>query len=182
MIASTQTQVPFVVGGQDVPSDRDTLVAKLRAFGLRVTGPRVALLRALSSAGQPSTIDQLFSRTGDQTCDLVTIYRTMAAFEKAGLVYRNGFSSRGAVMFCLDTGGERRYPLIRKGSAIMEELDDESSRELRATIERIKSRLKARGYGELDHIVEFIASEPVAGGGNQIEPLLRSGGAVSASS
>lgn len=158
MIASTQTQVPFVVAGQDVPADRDALVAKLRAFGLRVTGPRVALLRALTASGQPATIDQLFARTGDQTCDLVTIYRTMAAFEKAGLVYRNGFSGRGAVMFCLDTGGLRRYPLIRKGSSVAEELDDESSRELRITIERIKNRLKARGYGELDHIVEFIAT------------------------
>lgn len=158
MIASTQTQVPFVIAAQDVPTDRDAVVAKLRAFGLRVTGPRVALMRALAAAGKPCTIDQLFSQTGDQTCDLVTIYRTMAAFEKAGMVYRNGFSSRGAVMFCLDDGGVRRYPVIRKGSTITEELDDESSRELRATIERIKTRLKARGYGELDHIVEFIAS------------------------
>jgi Fur family ferric uptake transcriptional regulator len=95
----------------------------------------------------------------------------MAAFEKAGMVYRNGFSSRGAVMFCLDDGGVRRYPVIRKGSTITEELDDESSRELRATIERIKARLKARGYGELDHIVEFIASgaEPSMSVGNRVE-------------
>jgi len=54
-------------------------------------------------------------------------------------------------------GERRRYPVIRKGSAVIEELDSESSAELQATIDRIKQRLQLRGYGGLQHIVEFIA-------------------------
>ena len=161
MIASTPTTSPFAAVERDGTGDRDVLVSKLRTFGLRVTLPRIALLNTLIRAGQPLTIDQLFLRTGDQTCDLVTIYRTMTAFEKAGVVYRSGFSARGAVMFSVVTGGARKYPLLRKGSAVAEELDDESSRELRVTIERIRNRLRARGYGELEHIVEFFAVAPV---------------------
>jgi Fur family ferric uptake transcriptional regulator len=164
MITPTQTNSPFVAVEPGESLDRELLVAKLRASGLRVTAPRIALLNALITAGQPLTIDQLFSRTGDQTCDLVTIYRTMSAFERSGVVYRNGFSARGAVLFSADRGGARKYPLICKGSAVAQELDDESSRELRDTIDRIKSRLRARGYGELDHIVEFFAEAPTTPG------------------
>jgi Fur family ferric uptake transcriptional regulator len=160
MITPVHTNSPFVAVEPGGGADREALVAKLRLSGLRVTAPRVALLHALSGAGQPLTIDQLFSRTGDQTCDLVTIYRTMAAFERSGVVYRNGFSARGAVLFSIDRGGDRKYPLLCKGAAVAEELDDESSRELRDTIDRIKDRLRARGYGELYHSVEFFAAAP----------------------
>lgn len=135
----------------------ELLVARLKSAGLKVTGPRIAILEALSSSTQPSTIEQLSMKTGGSACDLVTIYRSMAAFEKAGVVYRSGFSERGAVLYNADVGERRRYPVIRRGSAVIEELDSESSAELQATIERIKLRLKSRGYEGLHHIVEFFA-------------------------
>jgi Fur family ferric uptake transcriptional regulator len=160
MISSTQSHSPFVAPEPGSVPDRVALVARLRTFRLRVTAPRIAVLEILSTAEQPLTIDQVFSKTGDGMCDLVTIYRAMAAFETAGLIYRCGFSTRGAAIFSLDNGGARKYPLLRKGSAVAEELDAESARELTVTIDRIRNRLKARGYGELDHIVEFFAAAP----------------------
>ena len=135
----------------------DLLVARLKTSGLRVTGPRIAILEALATSTQPSTIEQLFVKAGSSACDLVTIYRSMAAFEKAGVVYRSGFSERGAVLYNANVGERRKYPLIRKGSAVIEELDSESSAELQATIDRIKERLQSRGYERLQHIVEFFA-------------------------
>ena len=135
----------------------ELLVARLKAAGLRVTAPRIAILGALANSPQPSTIEQLFLKAGNTACDLVTMYRSMAAFEKAGVVYRSGFSERGAVLYNADVGARRRYPVIRKGSAIIDELDSESSAELQATIERIKLRLQSRGYEGLHHIVEFIS-------------------------
>ena len=135
----------------------DLLVARLKTSGLRVTGPRIAILEALAASTQPSTIEQLFVKAGGSSCDLVTIYRSMAAFEKAGVVYRSGFSERGAVLYNANVGERRKYPLIRKGSAVIEELDSESSAELQATIDRIKERLQSRGYERLQHIVEFFA-------------------------
>jgi Fur family ferric uptake transcriptional regulator len=135
----------------------ELLVTRMKTSGLRVTGPRIAILEALAGSTQPSTIDQLFAKVSASGCDLVTIYRSMAAFEKAGVVYRCGFSERGAVLYNADAGERRRYPLIRKGSPIIEELDSESSAELQATIDRIKLRLQSRGYESLQHIVEFFA-------------------------
>jgi Fur family ferric uptake transcriptional regulator len=135
----------------------DLLVARLKRSGLRVTAPRIALLEALAGSSQPSTIEQLFTKAGTAACDLVTMYRSMAAFEKAGVVYRSGFSERGAVLYNANVGERRRYPLIRKGSSVIEELDSESSAELQATIDRIKQRLQSRGYDGLQHIVEFFA-------------------------
>lgn len=135
----------------------ELLVARLKSAGLKVTGPRIAILEALAGSTQPSTIEQIFLKAGNSACDLVTIYRSMAAFEKAGVVYRSGFSERGAVLYNAEVGERRRYPVIRKGSAVIDELDSESSAELQATIEKIKLRLKSRGYDGLHHIVEFFA-------------------------
>ena len=135
----------------------ELLVARLKTSGLRVTAPRIAILEALASSTQPSTIEQLFIKAAGSGCDLVTIYRSMAAFERAGVVYRCGFSERGAVLYNADVGARRRYPVIRKGSSVIDELDSESSAELQATIDRIKQRLQSRGYEGLQHIVEFFA-------------------------
>jgi Fur family transcriptional regulator, ferric uptake regulator len=157
MIASPSTPALSSASFHAGPFDRELLVARLKSSGLRVTLPRVALLDALAQTNQPTTIDQLFLRTGSATCDLVTIYRSMAAFEKAGVVYRSGFSERGAVLYCADVGGSRRYPLLRRGSEVIEELDSESSAELQAAIDKIMQRLRARGYEGLQHIVEFFA-------------------------
>src|SRR6476620_10527362 len=104
--------------------DRQLMLAKLKGHGLRVTSPRVTLLDVLCGMSQPATIAQLFARTekaGQATCDLVTIYRTMAAFEKAGVVYRSGFSERGAVLYSTHVGGSRRYPLVQRGTSVVEE-------------------------------------------------------------
>src|SRR4030095_15704092 len=135
----------------------ELLVARLKSSGLRVTGPRIAILEALSTCSQPATIAPLFFKAGSSTCALVTIYRPMAAFERAGVVYRSGFSERGAVLYNADIGERRRYPVIRKGSEIIAAVDNESPCELQATIDRIKTRLQSRGYERLQHIVEFFA-------------------------
>ena len=155
MISPNSASPPL--GEQGGQFTLDLLVARLKRSGLRVTAPRIALLEALASSSQPSTIEQLFTKAGGAACDLVTMYRSMAAFEKAGVVYRSGFSERGAVLYNPNVGQRRRYPLIRKGSSVIEELDSESSAELQATIDRIKQRLQSRGYDGLQHIVEFFA-------------------------
>ena len=155
MIA-TNASVPFVEPTSGSLT-LELLVARLKTAGLRVTAPRIAILEALAGSTQPSTIEQLFVKVANSGCDLVTIYRSMAAFERAGVVYRSGFSERGAVLYNAEIGERRRYPVIRKGSSVIDELDSESSAELQATIDRIKQRLQSRGYEGLQHIVEFFA-------------------------
>ncbi|MDP3069896.1 MAG: transcriptional repressor [Opitutaceae bacterium] len=156
MIAQT---LPLPAVALRAPRIENESTARLRKAGLRVTDQRIALIDLLSQCAQPVTIDRLFDLTGDDGCDLVTIYRTMSAFERAGLVYRSGFSDRGAALYSIATGSQRRYPLVRKGSAVVEHLDDASTDELQAAINNVVQRLKAQGYGELDYIVEFFVHE-----------------------
>ncbi|MBL9187168.1 MAG: transcriptional repressor [Opitutaceae bacterium] len=156
MIASS---LPLPAEALRPPRIDTELTARLRKAGLRVTDQRVALLALLSQCPQPVTIDRLFELTGADGCDLVTIYRTMSAFERASLVYRSGFSDRGAALYSIETGSQRRYPLVRKGSAVVEHLDEASTDELQIAINNVVQRLKAKGYGDLDYIVEFFVHE-----------------------
>jgi Fe2+ or Zn2+ uptake regulation protein len=153
------TSLPLPSAPATPPAVHAECAARLRKAGLRVTEPRLALLALLGRCPQPVTIERLFELMGDDGCDLVTIYRTVSAFEKAGLVYRSGFSDRGAALYSSQTGSPRRYPLVRKGSAVVEHLDETSTGELQTAIDHVVQRLKARGYGELDYIVEFFVHD-----------------------
>jgi Fe2+ or Zn2+ uptake regulation protein len=154
MISSTQTNSPFVDGKA---SAREAVIARLRSAGLRITQPRLALVSVLLESERPATIEQLFERAGSMAGDLVTFYRCVAAFEKAGVVFRTGFGERGASLYAMVGDSQRRYPLVRKGTSNIEHLDEELCSELHAAIERVQSKLRERGYGTVQHIVEFFA-------------------------
>ena len=139
--------------------DKAELTDRLRKAGLRVTEQRLSLLATLGECAQPTTIEHLFATMGSEACDLVTIYRTMSAFERAGIAYRSGFSDRGAALYSTETGRPRRYPLVRKDSAVIEHLDEDTTGELQAAIDNVVLRLKAKGYGNLDYIVEFFVHD-----------------------
>ncbi|MCW5766051.1 MAG: transcriptional repressor [Phycisphaeraceae bacterium] len=63
----------------------------LRGAGLRVTSMRLAVLRALAGAPAALAATEIAdaAAAGAQgSADRVTVYRTLAAFEKAGLVHK----------------------------------------------------------------------------------------------
>lgn len=163
---STNTASPFesLVGSPSL--DRDVLIARLKSRGVKPTAPRVALLDALTAAGRPLTIDQLYAQAANLTCDVVTVYRAINAFERAGVVYRSGYSETGAVLYSVRLGASRTYPVVQRGSSVIDSLDSESSAELELLIAKIKTRLEAKGYRTLEHVVEFFAArdaqDPVA--------------------
>lgn len=63
-------------------------VEVIRAAGMRVTGPRTAMLRALAKARSPLSVEEV-RRAAGKDADLVTAYRTMESMEKLGLVRRH---------------------------------------------------------------------------------------------
>jgi Fur family ferric uptake transcriptional regulator len=67
----------------------------LRASGLKVTKPRLALLEILTEEHGPFTTEELHARIPTShaaaPCDLVTIYRCLAKFEALGLISRCDF-------------------------------------------------------------------------------------------
>ncbi len=164
MIASTQTNHPLAAPGKTLaksPSAVELATAKLKSAGLRITQPRLAILAALSNRSQPSSIEQLHDDVGADNCDLVTVYRCMAAFEEIGVV-RRAFFHNGTAMYELNLGRPARYHVVCKRTNKVEELDQETTDELRRAIEAVEEKLRTRGYGDLAHIVEFFGVSPHA--------------------
>lgn len=162
MIASTQTNHPLTgnsKSGASTPSAVELATAKLKSAGLRITQPRLAILSALSNRGQPTSIEELHHDVGTANCDLVTVYRCMAAFEEIGVV-RRAFLHNGTALYEISLGQPARYHVVCKQTNRVEELDAETSHELRRAISSVQEKLRARGYADVGHIVEFFGVAP----------------------
>ena len=162
MIATTQTNHPLAGGAKPAAkaaSPVELATAKLKSAGLRITQPRLAILAALSNRMQPTSIEQLHADVGAENCDLVTVYRCIAAFEEIGVV-RRAFFHNGTAMYEMNVGRTARYHVVCKQTNEVEELDAETSDELRRTIESVQEKLRARGFSEIGHIVEFFGVAP----------------------
>ncbi|MDO8539928.1 MAG: transcriptional repressor [Opitutaceae bacterium] len=133
--------------------------AKLKLARLRITQPRLAILASLSKRDQPSSIEQLHEDVGPENCDLVTVYRCMAAFEEIGLV-RRAFFHNGTALYEINLGQPTRYHVVCKQTNRVEELDPATSDELRRAIEVVQEKLRGRGYSGVGHIVEFFGVAP----------------------
>ncbi len=161
MIASTQTNHPLSTNPSD-PDNRGALevaTGSLKQAGLRITQPRLAILAALKNRSQPASIEQIHADVGAATCDLVTVYRCMAAFEEIGLV-RRAFFHNGTSLYEINLGQPVRYHVVCKATNQVEELDETTSSELRAALGQIEEKLRARGYSDVGHIVEFFGVAP----------------------
>ena len=158
MIASTQTNHPMSISQNDMLSKTfiEKAYASLKAAGLRITQPRISILTSLINRSVPATIEQIHGDLPPDTCDLVTVYRCLATFQEIGLVrlsyFHNGTS---AYQIMLDSDAEAPYHVISKKDNEVQELDSESTAELRAVIAKIENRLRAKGAGKVSHIVEF---------------------------
>jgi Fur family ferric uptake transcriptional regulator len=180
MIASTQTNHPLAGSLRTVsrtPTPVEIATERLRTAGLRITQPRLAILAALSKRGQPTSIEQLHEDVGAENCDLVTVYRCMAAFEEIALV-RRAFFHNGTALYELNLDQSARYHVVCKATNRVEELDADATAELRRAIENVQAKLRVRGYVGVGHIVEFFGTAPdptraAAGAAAANNPALR---------
>jgi len=162
MIASTQTNHPLAGVAKAVvksASPVELATARLKSAGLRITQPRLAILAALSNRSQPTSIEQLHEDVGSENCDLVTVYRCVAAFEEIGVV-RRAFFHNGTALYEMNLGGPARYHVVCKQTNRVEELAPEMVEDLRQAIETVQEQLRARGYVDVGHIVEFFGVAP----------------------
>src|SRR5262249_4109499 len=161
MIPSPQTNhpLPQPKPDPDTPSATELAPAKLKSAGLRITRPRLTILAALNKRSQPTSIEELHESLGQKSCDLVTVYRCMAAFEEIGLV-RRAFFHNGTALYEINLGQPTRYHVVCKATNRVDELDAELSDELRRAIETVQEKLRARGYIDIGHIGEFFGQAP----------------------
>lgn len=161
MIASTQTNHPLATGGESLePHARvETACARLREAGLRITQPRIAILGVLIAHGRPMSIEQIHGELRNRSCDLVTVYRCLAAFEEIGLV-RRSFFHNGTSLYQLSDRKDSAYHIVSKDGSDIRSLDAETSARLSVVIKEVEEKLKAEGYTDVSHLLEFFAKAP----------------------
>ncbi len=76
------------------PKEEEALRARLKEAGLKVTEPRVAVLRALSKEGTPVSHAELATKLSAERLDKVTVWRVLVALTEAGVVDRNDVGDR----------------------------------------------------------------------------------------
>lgn len=60
----------------------------IRNANLRVTGPRMAILKALSVECEPLDAGAIYKKLKNNRVNLVTIYRTLSILDRVGLIRR----------------------------------------------------------------------------------------------
>ena len=133
--------------------------AKLKSAGLRITQPRLTILAALVERGSPVSIEVIHEDLGRRACDLVTVYRCMAAFEEIGIVRRTYFHN-GTGLYSLSLDAAPHYHVVSKTTNSVHELDPEAASELSAALVAIEDKLRARGYTGVSHMAEFFGTPP----------------------
>jgi Fur family ferric uptake transcriptional regulator len=161
MISATQTNHPMSETDSESPSAAALQIAcnRLKAAGLRITQPRIAILDVLIKRSLPASIEQIHAELANTVCDLVTVYRCLAAFEELDLV-RRCFFHNGASLYQIALDDSPSYHIVDKTSNSVSELDPELAMELSEAMQKIEQKLIARGFTDVSNLVEFFARTP----------------------
>ena len=79
----------------------------LREHGFKVTSSRVAILSLFSDRCNPMSAEQIFEKLSPDA-DLVTVYRTLASFEKKGILRRADLH-KDSVVYELNSGHHHHH-------------------------------------------------------------------------
>lgn len=119
----------------------------LRAHHHRVTGPRKALLRLLTHEHGPFTVEQLHQQVAETGCDLVTVYRSIAAMEEIAIVRRCDFGD-GVYRYEFNTGEHHHHHIICRSCQHVETLDF-------CVADGLERMARQLGYSNVSHTLEI---------------------------
>lgn len=113
---------------------------------LRMTRKRERLLGALLATDRPVSASVLRDKTGLPESDLVTVYRTLEAFEKIGILQRIPLEESGC-LFELTEPDDHHHHFVCRECHRTERLDLCLAKEL-------EDRAKELGFIEVTHLIE----------------------------
>jgi Fur family transcriptional regulator, ferric uptake regulator len=119
----------------------------LREHGFRITRPRKSILEVLMHKGGPATIEDIHLGLERGLCDLATVYRCLATFEKLGLVRRCHFHD-GTSLYEIDMGPDHHHHIVCTSCKKVEPLDF-------CVVEGLERLIRERGYTDVSHMLEF---------------------------
>jgi Fe2+ or Zn2+ uptake regulation protein len=131
---------------QGAPDRVDAALRRMKDKALRVTGPRQAMLRVLGEARGPLSAEEIHTRAGDGTLDLVTVYRSLGALEEAGVVQRHPLE-RGRSLYALPAAGHHHHHVICRRCGRLDRLPG-------CDTGAVEAAARAKGYAELTHVLE----------------------------
>lgn len=154
MISATQSNHPLaaVGNGASPESALDLARSRIRGAGMRITKPRVAIIESLQRHAGPVSIERIHQEMGAGVCDLVTVYRCLAAFEQLGMV-RRSYLHNGTCLYELTLQSPQHYHIICKSCGATDRVEY-------FPVEGIERLLQDRGYTEVSHVVEFFGICP----------------------
>jgi len=149
MIASTQSNHPLESVNEPgrTTNPLELACARLKSAGLRITQPRIAILEALIRRDSPATIEQIHQDMASDSCDLVTVYRCLAAFEELGLV-RRCFFHNGTSLYEINLNDSHHHHVVCRACGKVERID-------LCLTDSVERMLRERGYDQISHMVEF---------------------------
>jgi Fur family ferric uptake transcriptional regulator len=75
---------------------------------------------------------------------------------------RRAFLINGTSLYEINLGDPNRYHVVCKQTNMVEELDAASADALRRAVQTVEEALRAQGYSEVGHIVEFFGKSPMS--------------------
>lgn len=130
----------------------DEACARLRAAGMRITQPRIAMINLMLRHPEPRSLDEMHQDLAG-ACDLVTLYRSIGSMHEIGLV-RRIFTRSGTSLYQLELSPER-YHLVTKSDEIISLEERIPSEDMRLALQRVEDVLRAKGYTSVSHVVQF---------------------------
>lgn len=130
----------------------ETALAALRANGQRVTEPRKAILGVLVSDHGPFTVEELHARLPEGLCDLVTVYRCVAAMEETNLLRRCDFGD-GSYRYEYNAGDHHHHHIICRACRDVKTLDF-------CVADSLERMARQMGYTNVNHTMEIFGLCP----------------------
>jgi Fe2+ or Zn2+ uptake regulation protein len=122
-------------------------ISRLVQSPLKRTKNREILLGVMAEKHGPFTAEELRDFIKGKKLDLVTIYRSLASFERVGLVRRCEFGD-GMSRYEFQCEHEHHHHIICRSCRKTENID-------RCTIQKLEKVVNRLGYTDVSHTLEF---------------------------
>jgi Fur family ferric uptake transcriptional regulator len=132
---------------QRVSQELERAKGRLEAAKLRVTRPRVGVLRVLIEEHGPFSVEEIRDRADTSDLDRVTVYRCLTAFEELGLVRRCEFGDSISRYEYASAEHHHHHVICRKCRRT-ESLED-------CIPDALTEAVRKLGYEDVSHSLEF---------------------------
>lgn len=132
---------------------KDPDIVKLRSAGYRITQPRIGMVEAMQKSTGAQTIEEIHKALTVEA-DLVTVYRSIEALERAGVV-RRGFQVDGVVVFEYIRDQPREFEMMSRTTLSRRKLPPELNQQLSELLAIAETTLSAQGAKHIASSLQF---------------------------